>query len=99
MREFTFCISVFRDIIIVLGFVMYKACDNSSYNNQSCKIASSGFKFINIPTDMTTYLSTFISGLQRPIEQLLKENLGVLKIHLLFDELVLYQTNEDVKKI
>ena len=48
---------------------------------------------------MTTYLSTFISSLQRPVEQLLKENLGVLKIHLLLDGLVLYQTNEDVKKI
>ena len=48
---------------------------------------------------MTIYLLTFISSLQRPIEQLLKENLGVLKIHLLLDGLVLYQTNEDVKKI
>ena len=28
-----------------------------------------------------------------------KKNLGVLKIHLLLDGLVLYQTNEDVKKI
>lgn len=48
---------------------------------------------------MTTYLSTFISGLQKPVEQLLKKNLGVLKIHLLLDGLVLYQTNEDIKGI
>ena len=45
------------------------------------------------------YLSTFISGLQKPVEKLLTENLGVLKIHLLFDGLVLYETNEDVKRI
>ncbi len=45
------------------------------------------------------YLSTFISGLQKPVEKLLKENLNVLKIHLLLNGLVLYETNEDVKKI
>jgi len=45
------------------------------------------------------YLSTFISGLQKPVEQLLKGNLSVLKIHLLLDGLVLYETNEDVKRI
>lgn len=48
---------------------------------------------------MNTYLSTFISGLQKPVEQLLKDNLGVLKIHLLLDGLVVYQSNENVRKI
>ena len=48
---------------------------------------------------MNTYLSTFISGVQKPVEQLLMDNLGVLKIHLLLDGLVVYQSNENVRKI
>ncbi len=48
---------------------------------------------------MNTYLSTFISGLQKPVEQLLRENLNVLQISLLLDGTVIYQTNEDIKKI
>ncbi len=54
-------------------------------------------KIFNTPNMI--YLSTFISGLQKPVEKLLKQNLGVLKIHLLLDGLVLYETNEDVKRI
>ncbi len=48
---------------------------------------------------MNIYLSTFISGLQKPVERLLKDNFGGLKIHLLLDGLVVYQTNEGVSKI
>lgn len=55
-------------------------------------------KIFNTPKNMI-YLSTFISGLQKPVEKLLKENLGVLKIHLLLDGLVLYETSKDVEKI
>jgi len=48
---------------------------------------------------MNTYLSAFISGFQKPVKQLLKKNVGALKIHLLFDGLVVYQTNENVSNI
>ena len=54
-------------------------------------------KIFNTPNMI--YLSTFISGLQKPVEKLLTENLSVLKIHLLLDGMVLYETNEDVEKI
>ena len=59
-------------------------------NEKRCKI-------FNTPNII--FLSTFISGLQKPVEKLLQENLGVLKIHLLLDGLVLYETNEDVERI
>lgn len=58
-----------------------------------------GRLFVNIFTNMNTYLSTFISGLQKPVKQLLKENVSGLKIHLLLDGLVVYQTNENVSNI
>lgn len=48
---------------------------------------------------MNRYLSTFTYGLQKPVEKLLKEKLDVLEIELLLDGSVLYQTDDDVKKI
>ncbi len=48
---------------------------------------------------MALYLSTFISGLQKPVEQLLYKNLKSLKINSIFDGLILYQADEDIKEI
>lgn len=48
---------------------------------------------------MRTYLSTFISGFQNPVERLLKEKIHNVKIDLLLDGLVIYRTDQDVNKI
>lgn len=46
-----------------------------------------------------TYASTFISGLGRPIDKLLRENLDSVSIKTLMDGLVLYSSKENAKRI
>ena len=46
-----------------------------------------------------TYLSTFISGLQEPAQELLKENIEDVRVDLVLDGLIVYQTDVEVDKI
>lgn len=48
---------------------------------------------------MKTYLSTFVSGLQEPVQELLKENIKDVKIDLALDGLIVYQTDVEIEKI
>lgn len=48
---------------------------------------------------MRTYLSTFISGLQNPVSNLLKENIKDVRINSVLDGLIIYETNESHNKI
>ena len=47
----------------------------------------------------TLYLSTFISGLQQPVKELLRKNLADIRFVLLLDGLVLYRTKARISKL
>lgn len=48
---------------------------------------------------MQTYLSTFVSGLQEPVEFILKKDIPNVKILSLLDGLIVYETETDAEKI
>lgn len=48
---------------------------------------------------MVEYLSTFISGFQKPIKYLLKQNIKDSKIKIIFDGAIVYRTNSSIDKI
>ena len=48
---------------------------------------------------MKTYASTFISGLEKPIKKLLKQNIIDAKIDLILDGIIIYKTNSSIQKI
>ena len=48
---------------------------------------------------MTTYFSTFISGLQEPVKKALEQDLKNIKVKLLLDGLVVYETDKPIMEI